>query len=164
MATDLGRAIAERIDLEGILAIELFLTSRGDILVNELAPRPHNSYHASERACVTSQLEQITRAVCDLPLGDVSVVRPAAIVNLFGDLWTNGATPSFAAALENPVVRLHLYGKRGARPGRKMGHLSAVGGSTMDALDAARAAAERIGARTEAMPETLRPFLVSSSR
>jgi 5-(carboxyamino)imidazole ribonucleotide synthase len=163
-AADLGRAIAERIGLEGILAIELFLTVKGEIVVNELAPRPHNSYHASERACVTSQFEQITRAVCDLPLGDVSVVRPGAIVNLFGDLWTNGRDPSFADALESDVVRLHLYGKRGARPGRKMGHLSAVGGSTLDALDAARAAAERVGARTEPFPETLRPFLAGASR
>ena len=158
-ASELGREIAERIGLEGILGIELFLTTGGDILVNELAPRPHNSYHASERGCVTGQFEQITRAVCDLPLGDVTVVRPAAIVNLFGDLWANGGAPAFDDALENPVVRLHLYGKRGARPGRKMGHLSAVGGSTMDALDAARAAAQRIGATTEPMPETLRPFL-----
>jgi 5-(carboxyamino)imidazole ribonucleotide synthase len=161
-ATELGRAIAARIGLEGILAIELFLTSDGQVVVNELAPRPHNSYHASERACVTSQFEQITRAVCDLPLGDVSIVRPAAIVNLFGDLWMNGGDPSFAVALETPTVRLHLYGKRGARPGRKMGHLSAVGGSTMDALDAARAAAERIGARTEPVPETLRPFFADA--
>lgn len=163
-AADLGRAIAERIGLEGILAIELFLTTKGEVLVNELAPRPHNSYHASERACVTSQFEQITRAVCDLPLGDVSVVRPAAIVNLFGDLWTNGTEPSFGAALEHDLVRLHIYGKRGARPGRKMGHLSAIGGSTMDALDVARAAAERVGARTEPLPATLQPFLASASR
>jgi 5-(carboxyamino)imidazole ribonucleotide synthase len=163
-AADLGRAIAECIGLEGILAVELFLTTNGEIVVNELAPRPHNSYHASERACVTSQFEQITRAVCDLPLGDVSVVRPAAIVNLFGDLWTNGAEPSFPLALENDVVRLHLYGKRGARPGRKMGHLSAIGGSTTDALEAARAAAERVGARTESFPESLRPFLAGASR
>lgn len=158
-ASELAREIAERIGLEGILGIELFLTTTGDLLVNELAPRPHNSYHASERACVTGQFEQITRAVCDLPLGDVSVVRPAAIVNLFGDLWGNGREPAFGDALENPVVRLHLYGKRGARPGRKMGHLSAVGGSTSDALDAARVAAQRIGANTEPVPETLRPFL-----
>jgi 5-(carboxyamino)imidazole ribonucleotide synthase len=163
-AADLGRAIAEQAGLEGILAVELFLTTNGEIVVNELAPRPHNSYHASERACVTSQFEQITRAVCDLPLGDVGVVRPAAIVNLFGDLWTNGAQPTFAAALENDVVRLHLYGKRGARPGRKMGHLSAVGGSTMDALDSARMAAERVGAQTESVPETLRPFLARGAR
>lgn len=158
-ATELGRAIAERVGLEGILGIELFLTTGGELLVNELAPRPHNSYHASERGCVTGQFEQIVRAVCDLPLGDVSVVRPAAIVNLFGDLWSNGHDPAFGDALENPVVRLHLYGKRGARPGRKMGHLSAVGGSTMDALEAARAAAQKIGANTEPVPDTLRPFL-----
>lgn len=163
-AAELGRGIAERIGLEGILAVELFLTTEGQIVVNELAPRPHNSYHASERACVTGQFEQMTRSVCDLPLGDVGIVRPAAIVNLFGELWANGAEPSFTAALEDDVVRLHLYGKRGARPGRKMGHLSAVGGSTMDALAAARAAAERVGARTESLPETLRPFLAGGSR
>lgn len=161
-ASELGREIAERIGLEGILGIELFLTTSGDLLVNELAPRPHNSYHASERGCVTGQFEQITRAVCDLPLGDVSIVRPAAIVNLFGELWVDGRNPAFGDALENPVVRLHLYGKRGARPGRKMGHLSAIGGSTMDALDAARAAAQRIGANTEPVPDTLRPFLSGS--
>ena len=91
----------------------------------------------------------------------MSVVRPAAIVNLFGDLWMDGGQPPFSAALEDPAVRLHLYGKHGARAGRKMGHLSAIGGSTMDALEAARAAAERVGARTEPVPETLRPFLAA---
>lgn len=158
-AADLGRGIAESIGLEGILGVELFLTSTGGLLVNELAPRPHNSYHASERACVTGQFEQITRAVCDLPLGAVSVIRPAAIVNLFGDLWTSGADPELARALEDPVVRLHLYGKRGARPGRKMGHISAVGGSTLDALETARSAAARVGVTTEPLPESIQPFL-----
>lgn len=158
-AVDIGRSIAEAIELEGLLAVELFLTSSGELFVNELAPRPHNSFHASERACVTSQFEQLTRAVCDLPLGDVSVVRPAAIVNLFGDLWSDNETPDFAAALGDPLVRLHLYGKRGARPGRKMGHLSAIGGSYADALRVARDAADRIGARTGALPESIRPFM-----
>lgn len=157
-AREIGRGIAEAIELEGLLAIELFLTTSGDLLVNELAPRPHNSFHASERACVTGQFEQLTRAVCDLPLGDVSVVRPAAIVNLFGDLWCDGRTPDFSAALGDPAVRLHLYGKRGARPGRKMGHLSAVGGSVADALESARAAAASAGAATESMPAALRAF------
>src|SRR5204862_4267402 len=95
-ATEIGRRIAEQMQLAGLLAVEMFLTTAGEILVNELAPRPHNSFHATERACVTSQFEQLTRAVCDLPLGDVSVVRPAAIVNLFGDIWREGAR-DFAA-------------------------------------------------------------------
>jgi 5-(carboxyamino)imidazole ribonucleotide synthase len=157
-AAEIGRGIAEQIRLEGLIAAELFLTLSGELFVNELAPRPHNSYHASERACVTSQFEQLTRAVCNLPLGDVSIVRPGAIVNLFGDLWNRGAEPDFACALDDPVVRLHLYGKRGPRPGRKMGHLSAIGSSALDALGSAREAARRIGVRTDPLPETLRQF------
>ena len=151
-ATEIGRGIAEQLGVEGLIAVELFITTDGDLLVNELAPRPHNSYHASERACVTSQFEQLVRAVCDLPLGDVSVVRPGAIVNLFGDLWRDGTAPDWSAALTDHTVRLHLYGKAGARPGRKMGHLSAIGGSAFDALSIARAAARRVGADTEDVP------------
>jgi 5-(carboxyamino)imidazole ribonucleotide synthase len=98
--------------------------------VNELAPRPHNTFHSTERACATSQFEQLVRAICDLPLGSTELLRPGAIANLLGDLWSAG-TPDFAAALEIPSVRLHLYGKASARPGRKMGHLSAVG-ATVD--------------------------------
>lgn len=160
-AAEIGRAIAESLTLEGLVGVELFLTSNGELLVNELAPRPHNSFHATDRGCVTSQFEQLTRAICDLPLGDVRVLRPAAIVNLFGDLWAAGQ-PDFRDALRDATVRLHLYGKRGARPGRKMGHLSAVGGGTLDALDAARRAAERIGATTQPLPDSLRPFLSRS--
>jgi 5-(carboxyamino)imidazole ribonucleotide synthase len=102
--------------------------------VNELAPRPHNSYHASERACVTSQFEQAVRAVCDLPLGDVSVVMPAAIANLLGDLWLDHA-PHFDRALAIPGVRVHLYEKHQPRKGRKMGHLSAVGSTPEEAVE-----------------------------
>lgn len=156
-AVDIGRGIAEQVRLEGLLAIELFLTTGGDLFVNELAPRPHNSFHATERACATSQFEQLTRAVCDLPLGDVAVLRPAAIVNLFGDLWRE-SPPDFAAALSDARVRIHLYGKRGARPGRKMGHLSAIGGSAVDALAAVRDAAARIGVTTDEMPAALQAF------
>jgi 5-(carboxyamino)imidazole ribonucleotide synthase len=158
-ATEIGRSIAETIELEGLIAVELFLTMSGELFVNELAPRPHNSFHASERACVTSQFEQLARAVCDLPLGDVGVVRPAAIVNLFGDLWHDGKAPDFGAALSDQLIRLHLYGKAGARAGRKMGHLSAIGGSALDALASAREAAGRIGAATEDVPKTLQPFV-----
>jgi 5-(carboxyamino)imidazole ribonucleotide synthase len=126
-------SLAQELGLEGILAVELFVTQAGELLVNELAPRPHNSYHASERACVTSQFEQHVRAVCDLPLGSVEVLRPAAIVNLLGDVWANGA-PRFDRALEVDGVRLHLYEKHTARPGRKMGHLSAIGDTPEEAV------------------------------
>ena len=143
-ARDLARAIAERFSLEGILAVEMFLTRDGRLLVNELAPRPHNSYHASELACPTSQFEQLVRAVCDLPLGVVEPTRPAAIVNLFGDLWQNDRAPDFASALGVAGTRLFLYGKRGPRPGRKMGHLAAIGDTPADALERVRRAAARL--------------------
>lgn len=157
-AIEIGRGIAEQSEIEGLLAVEMFLTISGDLLVNELAPRPHNSFHASERACVTSQFEQLTRAVCDLPLGEASILRPGAIVNLFGDLWHDGKEPEFAAALTDAVVRLHLYGKPGPSPGRKMGHLSAIGGSALDALAAVRAAASRVGMNTGGLSDALRAF------
>ena len=130
-ARGIAEAIADTFQLEGILAVEMFCTTDGKLLVNELAPRPHNSYHASERACVTGQFEQLVRAVCDLPLGDVDVVQPAAIANLLGDIWLGPdgepREPRFDAALAVPGVRLHLYEKHRPRKGRKMGHLSAVG-------------------------------------
>jgi 5-(carboxyamino)imidazole ribonucleotide synthase len=143
-AQAVARGIAEALRLEGILAVELFLLRDGRLLVNELAPRPHNSYHASELASATSQFEQLVRAACDLPLGDPRTIRPAAIVNLFGDLWLTERAPDFAAALAGPEVRLFLYGKHGAKPGRKMGHLAAGGGSPAEALRRARDAAGRL--------------------
>ncbi len=136
-AKELAAAIADTFQLEGILAVELFVTTGGDLLVNELAPRPHNSYHASERACVTSQFEQLVRAVCCLPLGDAAVVQPAAIANLLGDLWLSPEgprVPHFDAALAVPGVRLHLYEKLRPRKGRKMGHLSAVASTAEEAV------------------------------
>ncbi|WP_437648980.1 5-(carboxyamino)imidazole ribonucleotide synthase [Sorangium sp. So ce362] len=147
-----GQAVQIALDLavglrvEGLLVVELFLLRDGRLLINELAPRPHNSYHASEVACATSQFEQAVRAVCDLPLGSTEVVRPAAIVNLLGDVWMDGASPAFEAALEIPGIRLHLYGKRIARPGRKMGHLSATGRTPEEALVAAKLAMARLSA------------------
>jgi 5-(carboxyamino)imidazole ribonucleotide synthase len=137
-AQEIACRIAGAFKLEGLLAVEMFVTKDGELLVNELAPRPHNSYHASERACVTSQFEQAIRAVCDLPLGDVSVVQPAAIANLLGDLWLEAdgsrREPKFDAALAVPGVRLHLYEKHNPRKGRKMGHLSAVGATPNEAV------------------------------
>jgi 5-(carboxyamino)imidazole ribonucleotide synthase len=102
--------------------------------VNELAPRPHNTYHQSERACATGQFEQLVRAVCGLPLGAPTLTGAAAIANLLGDLWDDARAPDPAAALAVPTARLHLYGKREARAGRKMGHLSAVGQTPAEAL------------------------------
>ena len=143
-AQQIARGVAASVRLEGILTVEMFLLRDGRLLVNELAPRPHNSYHASELACATSQFEQLVRAACNLPLGDTRVVRPAAIVNLFGDLWLDGRTPDFAAALEVPSSRLFLYGKRGARAARKMGHLAAAAESSGEALRLARDAFGRL--------------------
>ena len=135
-AQGIARGIIVALDLEGLLCVEMFVTKSGELLVNELAPRPHNSYHQSERACATSQFEQLVRCACNLPLGDTDVLVPAAIVNLLGDVWLNapGGKPDFAAALEVPGVRLHLYEKHEARVGRKMGHLSATGSTAEEAL------------------------------
>lgn len=140
-AREIALSIAESFQLEGLLAVEMFVAKDGRLLVNELAPRPHNSYHASERACSTSQFEQAVRAVCNLPLGDVDVVQPAAIVNLLGDVWLDADAqaesqtgPRFDRALAIPGVRLHLYEKHLPRPGRKMGHLSAVGVTAEEAV------------------------------
>jgi len=136
-ARELAEGIANSFVLEGILAVEMFVSTDGKILVNELAPRPHNSYHSSERACVTSQFEQLVRAVCNLPLGDPSVVQPCAISNLLGDLWLDPEgrrTPHFDAALAVRGVRLHLYEKLRPRKGRKMGHLSAVAHTAEEAV------------------------------
>jgi 5-(carboxyamino)imidazole ribonucleotide synthase len=132
-AESLAAAIIDRLGLEGLLCVEIFVTRQGEMLVNELAPRPHNSYHESERGCVTSQFEQLVRTTCNLPLGDTSLIAPAAIVNLLGDVWLSG-TPDYSAALAVPGVRLHLYEKHTPRSGRKMGHLSATGATADEAL------------------------------
>jgi 5-(carboxyamino)imidazole ribonucleotide synthase len=128
----IARKIAEAMHVVGLLVVEFFVTKRGELLVNELAPRPHNTFHGTEVACLTSQFEQAVRAVCDLPLA-------VAIYNLLGDLWLAAdarpeGAPAFDRALALPGVRVHLYGKREARPGRKMGHLSAVGKTPKEAV------------------------------
>ncbi|MCC7055552.1 MAG: 5-(carboxyamino)imidazole ribonucleotide synthase [Gemmatimonadaceae bacterium] len=136
-AITLASAIAEELGIVGLLAVELFVTGDDALLVNELAPRPHNTFHATERACITSQFEQQVRAVCGLPLGSTALLSAGAIVNLLGDLWEpHGEQPHWTSALEVAGVRLHLYGKKLAKPGRKMGHLSAVGPTPEAARDA----------------------------
>jgi len=134
-AQSVAKDIAEKIGICGLLCVEMFVLKDGTLLVNELAPRPHNSYHASERACATSQFEQCVRAVCDLPLGSVEIQKPAAIANLLGDVWLANAKPNFSAALAVPGVRLHLYDKQVPKAGRKMGHISAVGATPEEAVE-----------------------------
>ena len=124
-AREIARAILEALDYIGLLCVEFFVTTDGDLLVNELAPRPHNSGHLTFDAAVTSQFEQQVRAICGLPLGSTELLRPAAMANLLGDLWAEGE-PNWAAACRFPDVKLHLYGKTQPRAGRKMGHLTAT--------------------------------------
>jgi 5-(carboxyamino)imidazole ribonucleotide synthase len=142
-ATELASGILQKLDVVGLLTVEMFLTTDGRLLVNELAPRTHNSGHLTIDACVTSQFEQQVRAVCGLPLGSIELRQPAAMANLLGHLWTSGE-PKWAAALEDPLVKLHLYGKAQPRPGRKMGHLTATGRTTQEAVDRVINARQRL--------------------
>lgn len=144
-ARQIARGVIESLGVVGVLCVEFFLTTDGRVLINELAPRPHNSGHLTFDACVTSQFEQQLRAICGLPLGSTALLRPAAMANLLGDLWADGE-PRWAAALRDPDVKLHLYGKAEPRPGRKMGHLTAL------AETAAGARAKVIAARTALTP------------
>lgn len=148
-AERIAAEVATGLEIEGLLCVECFVTRDGELLVNELAPRPHNSYHQSERACVTGQFEQAVRAALNLPLGDVHLVQPTAIMNLLGDVWIDAPNgqPDFARALEVPGVRLHLYEKHTPRRARKMGHLSAVGATAEEALERVQRAFELIQLR-----------------
>jgi 5-(carboxyamino)imidazole ribonucleotide synthase len=145
-AESLAAAMISLLGLEGLLCVEMFVTKQGELLVNELAPRPHNSYHQSERGCVTSQFEQLVRTTCNLPLGDTSLISPCAIVNLLGEVWLDAPNgqPNFAAALAVEGVRLHLYEKHTPRQGRKMGHLSSVGSTAEEALERVLEAKRRL--------------------
>ncbi len=142
-ARELACAVAEKLDLVGLLAVEMFLRNDGELIINELAPRPHNSGHWTIEGCATSQFEQHVRAVCGMPLGATDLLRPAAMVNLLGDVWSDGE-PNWPAALSETNVHLHLYGKHQPRPGRKMGHLTALADSVEAASAAALRARERL--------------------
>jgi 5-(carboxyamino)imidazole ribonucleotide synthase len=133
-AVEIARGILEGLSVVGVLCVEMFLTRDDRLLVNELAPRPHNSGHLTFDASVTSQFEQQLRAITGLALGSTELLRPAAMANLLGDLWQNGE-PDWAAACRHPDVKLHLYGKADARPGRKMGHLTALAKTPEAALE-----------------------------
>ncbi|HEV2800142.1 MAG TPA: 5-(carboxyamino)imidazole ribonucleotide synthase [Pyrinomonadaceae bacterium] len=138
-ATEIAESLLVQLDVVGVLCVEFFLTRAGQLFVNELAPRPHNSGHFSIDACATSQFEQQVRAVCGLALGSTEQLRPAAMANLLGDLWQEGE-PNWRAACAVPNVKLHLYGKHEARRGRKMGHLTALAPTTDEALALVRTA------------------------
>jgi 5-(carboxyamino)imidazole ribonucleotide synthase len=148
-AVEIARAILDRLEVVGVLCVEFFLTESDALLVNELAPRPHNSGHFSFDASVTSQFEQQLRAICGLPLGSTELLRPAAMANLLGDLW-NGGEPDWAAACRLPDVKLHLYGKAQPRPGRKMGHLTALADSAHKAAESVLAARDALIRRSAA--------------
>lgn len=138
-AGEIAQNIADQLGYVGTLCVEFFLTNDGKLLVNELAPRPHNSGHLTFDACATSQFEQQLRAVCGLPLGSTDFYRPAAMANLLGDVWRNGE-PKWSKALEFNGVSLHLYGKSEPRVGRKMGHITATAPSVEEAANLARRA------------------------
>ena len=145
-AGEIVRTLLEAWDVVGVICVEMFLMADGDLVVNEVAPRPHNSGHLTIDGHVCSQFEQQVRAVCGLPLGDTSATAPVAMANLLGDLWQDGQ-PDWTSALAVPGVALHLYGKGQARPGRKMGHLTALASTAGEARERvlrARAAAARI--------------------
>jgi 5-(carboxyamino)imidazole ribonucleotide synthase len=124
-ASAMARRILDDLGYVGVLCVEFFVTRDHALLVNEVAPRPHNSGHLTIEACATSQFEQQVRAVCGLPLGSTAQARPAAMVNLLGEVW-DGGEPDWDAALSVPGATLHLYGKNEPRPGRKMGHITVV--------------------------------------
>ncbi len=143
-AVAMVRRLMEALDVTGVICVEFFLTRDGHLLINEIAPRPHNSGHLTIDAAKTSQFEQQLRAVCGLPLGDTSYLCPAAMVNLLGDLWQDGE-PDWKAMVSYPAVKLYLYGKREPRPGRKMGHLTALASTATEAVDRVIAARRSLG-------------------
>ncbi|MGI8788122.1 MAG: 5-(carboxyamino)imidazole ribonucleotide synthase [Pyrinomonadaceae bacterium] len=142
-AIQIARGILETLVVVGVMCVEFFLTKDGELLVNELAPRPHNSGHLTIDACICSQFEQQLRAVCGLPLGATEFLRPAATANLLGDLWSAGE-PNWANSLRIPNIKLHLYGKTEARSGRKMGHLTALSSTAKEAVETVKRARTRL--------------------
>ena len=143
-AEDLAMKIAKALDLVGLLAVELFLTQDNEWLVNELAPRPHNSGHYSFDACLTNQFEQHVRTICGLPLGATTLLSPVVMVNLLGELW-NPDIPEWNILLSDPTVKLHLYDKGSPRAGRKMGHYCVLDKSINTAVGKAENMYEALG-------------------
>ncbi|MBL8152187.1 MAG: 5-(carboxyamino)imidazole ribonucleotide synthase [Blastocatellia bacterium] len=145
-AIDISCSLLETIDVVGVMCVEFFVTKQGKLLINELAPRPHNSGHFTFDACLTSQFEQQLRAVCGLPLGSTELLKPAAMANLLGEIWQAGE-PNWMAAYRFPNVKVHVYGKLEARRGRKMGHLTALADSSSEAEQLVRIARNKLEER-----------------
>lgn len=148
-ALDLWKAVATGLNYVGTMAVEMFVTAEGKVLVNEIAPRPHNSGHYTIDACRTSQFGQQMRAVCGLPLGDASAHTPAVMINLLGDVWPSESQhPDWSPVLNHPSAKLHLYGKELAKWRRKMGHFTVLGSTVDEALNDARRIQTALGTRT----------------
>lgn len=135
-AQAIAQRVAEKLNYHGVLCVEFFVLENNQLLINEIAPRPHNSGHYSIEACITSQFEQQVRTLCGLPLGDTDLHGAAVMVNLLGDLWQNGE-PDWSLVLQQGSTKLHLYGKTEPRPGRKMGHFTVLNETTEAALQKA---------------------------
>ena len=147
-AREIARAVIRQLDIVGLICVEFFLTKDGRLLVNEIAPRPHNSGHLTIDACACSQFEQQVRAVCGLPLSEFTPIVPAAaMANLLGDVWSSGE-PKWSRVLADDRLRLHLYGKSDPRPGRKMGHITALAATADEAAALVRQARESLVARS----------------
>ena len=144
-ALDLADKIAEGLDYVGTMAVECFISTAGEVIVNEIAPRPHNSGHFTLDACATSQFEQQVRMLCDLPSGDCDLTSPVVMINLLGDVWGN-SQPHWETLLAHPDIKLHLYGKKEARPGRKMGHFNVLADNTEHAVKIANQAFDELKA------------------
>ena len=138
-AVDMATQLATALGYVGTLGVEMFVLKDGAVLINEIAPRPHNSGHYTQDATISSQFDQQVRTLCGLPLGDPGLMSPVAMLNVMGDMWAGG-TPDWAAAMANDGARLHLYGKKEARSGRKMGHINVLAADA----DTAAAAAEAL--------------------
>ncbi|HSO06334.1 MAG TPA: 5-(carboxyamino)imidazole ribonucleotide synthase [Pelomicrobium sp.] len=153
-AREAAVGVAEALDYRGVLCVEFFVDHHGRLLVNEIAPRPHNSGHYSIDACVTSQFEQQARVLAGLPLGDPDLLCPAVMVNVLGEAWAGGE-PDWSRVLAHPRAKLHLYGKRDARPGRKMGHFTVLAERREDALATALSIRDELAAAAAPAPRTV---------
>ena len=141
----MAQQLADTLNYIGVLAVEFFVLGDDSLVINEIAPRPHNSGHYTLDACACDQFQQQVRTLCGLPAGDAGLLSPAVMVNLLGDLWPAGAEPDWQAVLETPAAHLHLYGKKQARPGRKMGHYTVLAASPDQALQQAETIQRMLG-------------------
>jgi len=132
-----AKRLAEKLNYCGVMAVEFFITTNGELLINEIAPRPHNSGHFTLDACVTSQFEQQVRMTCDLAAGSVDLLSPCVMFNILGDIWQDGE-PNWLSLFSHDKIKLHLYGKSQAKTGRKMGHFNCLGASTDELLKVAK--------------------------